>query len=75
MPRTPLTKTELDEFNALGCQDPHCQHNGTCGEPLYLVQNCHPGAGVDACYDKDKVAVRIECHHCKRFIAEVAVKE
>lgn len=66
---TPVGKAELD---ASGCETPNCMHDHTT---LYLHSGCHPGAGLEARYEKKIGALFFNCAECDREVGSVWVGE
>jgi hypothetical protein len=68
----PLKRNDLEELCNQGCDEPGCQcHEDT----IYLNPKCHPGEGVEVCYEPGSGKLLVACQVCKGYIVEVAVSE
>ena len=63
----PLTQKEL---NHVGCDNPDCDHTSPITN---ILPKCHPNAGVDVAYHKERGTIMIRCHRCKGGVQEIAV--
>jgi hypothetical protein len=66
------TREDLDEALTRGCTEPGCKHEHKKMSELFLAQNCHPGTGVDACYNAEGILM-LTCHACDAPIVNVKV--
>ena len=66
-----MAVADLEQMIEQGCGVPGCTHKEHT--EIFLVQRCHPGAGVDASYTKGSGVVRILYHRCKQPVIVVAV--
>jgi hypothetical protein len=65
----PLTYRELDE---MGCSTPHCSHDHSV---IYMHQQCHCGAGLYVCYEKETRELIAECRKCEREVWRIALAD
>jgi DNA-directed RNA polymerase subunit M/transcription elongation factor TFIIS len=70
--RSLLTRKELDAGLARGCGDPHCTHHHEPQTEIFLKSNCHPNAGLSACYYKDGTLI-LTCRLCHRLVVKILV--
>ena len=68
-----LTKSDLDIVVVRGCEAPGCDHHAHAGEPLYLVQQCCAGAGVDVSYASGVLI--LQCHNCEEPFLTVQLQD
>jgi hypothetical protein len=66
------TRQDMDETLSRGCQEPGCEHNHEKMSELFINPACHPGHGVDACYNAEGIII-FTCHYCDRHIVAVKV--
>lgn len=69
-----MTQKELDEAVKHGCQNPDCDHSDH-SDILFLTQKCHPGAGVDCCYESSSGLLHVCCHKCEDRILSIKVSK
>jgi hypothetical protein len=65
--RRPLHVQDLAHVR---CQNPDCAGGD---HPIYIEPTCHPKAGTDIAFDKDRLVLLVQCHQCKEPICEIAV--
>ena len=68
----PLTKDQLDQAVAGGCQVPGCKHDKH--KTLFLKPRCHKNGPVEVSYTLHSGVVRVSCRVCKQLIVDVAVE-
>jgi hypothetical protein len=66
------TRKDMDEVLNRGCMEPGCEHHHEKMSELFIAQSCHPGHGVDACYNAEGVII-FTCHFCDQGITIVKV--
>jgi hypothetical protein len=62
-----LSRYELDR---MGCGVPNCTHDHSV---LYLRAACHPHAGAEVAYEKERGAVIVRCLKCKQLVGALQV--
>lgn len=69
-----MSKTPLP-LDMAALESMPCQHCGGAphGQPMALVQKCHPGRGLHVVYQNGVVTVR--CNVCEKLVVHVAVAE
>jgi hypothetical protein len=66
------TRKDLDEVLARGCNAPGCKHEHEKMSELFFNSGCHPGTGVDVCYNAEGMLI-LTCHFCDRHITAIKV--
>jgi hypothetical protein len=66
------TRKDLDEMLSRGCNEPECEHHHEKMSELFINSGCHPGTGVDACYNAEGILI-FTCHFCDQHIVSVKV--
>lgn len=62
--------TFQEDMDKMRCATPGC----TCDQNvLILTGKCHPGAGVDVVYVRDKSCLAIYCGECGKPVKAIAV--
>lgn len=67
----PSTVAEMEQMIERGCSTPGCTHDDH--KELFLKQRCHPGGGLDVCYEKGTGVVNVTCRQCKRPVLDIGV--
>lgn len=60
----------VQDLVALRCSSPICPGGD---HPLSIDPSCHPTAGTDIVFDKDRLVLLVRCHECKMPICDIAV--
>lgn len=66
------TREDLDEVLTRGCNEPECRHHHEKLSELFITQSCHPGHGVDVCYNAEGILIFV-CHYCDMPITNIKV--
>jgi hypothetical protein len=61
-----------ETLNKMICDNPLCKEDH---QALYLHPACHVNHHIIAFYDKKRGTINFSCSFCKKYVAEVAVKE
>jgi hypothetical protein len=68
--RTQVTTLYREELDAAECGQPGCDKDHSA---MFVHASCHPGQGIDACYDRRKGTVTFACHRCAGALFAIAV--
>lgn len=64
----------FDLVTEVAGQDVSPKEGGDFNAHGTFEQRCHDTSAVRASYQHDSAVVRVECYHCEKLVAEVAVK-
>jgi hypothetical protein len=66
-----LAVSQLEDMVAQGCTMPGCTH--TEHNEVFVVQRCHPGAGLNVSYTKGSGMLLIACKVCEAPVVQIGV--
>lgn len=72
-PKRILSKNEMDIQLIGGCSNPDCDCSDKPMSEMFICQNCHPEADLQALYQKTGV-LQLLCAVCDQLVVAVELK-